>query len=300
MSAPDNITLSYYITTFQKLSYLKVALQDLMDNRLPDEEIVVADGGSKDGTPEWLQQQLAAGRIQHVVSAPDKGEAHGVNRALLACRGTLLKWINDDDVFCYPAIQECKAYMLANPEVDVVGADGFDNYTGQALELVEHKTHFAKWQQTKEPFGFYGPGLMLRRSSLPLIGLTHALSRFVDNEYTYRIMCLPLQVTWYQQPVFVRIINEDSNTLKFLKIKRVEQGINDTYREIATGRPVSELKRERFINGVKRKVYDLIYRRSSTIVPEKYTQQDFATTYAQHRKTLYESFDANKQGKFVR
>ena len=186
MVSPSNpatpIRLSYYITTFQKFSYLKIALQDLIDNRKGDEEIVVADGGSKDGSAEWLAELLAAGKIQQFISAPDRGEAHGVNRAMLACRGELLRWINDDDVFCYPAIAECKAFMLANPEYDVLGADGFDNYTGQSLELVTHVAHFQKWQKEKEPFGFYGPGLMLRRATMELVGVTNALSRFVDNE----------------------------------------------------------------------------------------------------------------------
>ncbi|RAK65775.1 glycosyltransferase [Hymenobacter edaphi] len=300
-STPE-IRLSYYITTFNKLPYLKVALQDLIDNRKPDEEIVVADGGSKDGTPEWLAELLAAGKIQHFITAPDRGEAHGVNRALMACRGTVLKWINDDDVFCYPAIEECKQFLLDNPEYDVIGADGYDNYTGQELELVTHLPHFNKWKAEKEPFGFYGPGLMLRRSALTLIGLTHALSRFVDNEYTYRITSLPIKMAWYRKPVFVRIINPDSNTLKFLNIKRVEQGLNDVYREIATGRPVSQAKRERMINAVKRKVYDLLYRRSSTIAPEKYemTADSFAKLYQQHRDTLYKGFADAKGESFLR
>ena len=36
------IRLSYYITIFQKFSYLKIALQDLINNRQEDEEIVIA------------------------------------------------------------------------------------------------------------------------------------------------------------------------------------------------------------------------------------------------------------------
>jgi glycosyltransferase involved in cell wall biosynthesis len=296
----SDIKLSYYITTFNKLPYLKVVLQDLIENRRPDEEIVVADGGSKDGTPEWLAQLQAEGKIQHFISAPDRGEAHGVNRALMACRGELLKWINDDDVFCYPAIQECRKFMLENPEYDALGADGFDNYTGQELELVTHLPHFKKWKGDKEPFGFYGPGLMLRRSSLTLIGLTHALSRFVDNEYTYRITSLPIKMVWYTKPVFVRIINPDSNTLKFLKIKRIEQGLNDIYREIATGRPVSEVKRDRFVNAVKRKVYDVLYKRSSNISPEKYELTDFGPLYQKHRATLYKAYEEAKGEDFLR
>ncbi|WP_460620260.1 glycosyltransferase, partial [Hymenobacter qilianensis] len=56
--------LSYILTTYNKLPYLKQVLERLMAARQEDEEIVVADGGSKDGTVEYLQGLYAAGRIQ--------------------------------------------------------------------------------------------------------------------------------------------------------------------------------------------------------------------------------------------
>ena len=41
-------TLSYVLTTFNKLDYLKITLPLLIEARKPDEEIVVVDGGSTD------------------------------------------------------------------------------------------------------------------------------------------------------------------------------------------------------------------------------------------------------------
>ena len=43
------ISLSYILTTFNKLAYLKISLPYLIASRQQDEEIVIVDGGSKDG-----------------------------------------------------------------------------------------------------------------------------------------------------------------------------------------------------------------------------------------------------------
>ena len=64
----QDINLSYIITTFQKLPYLKIVLPELIANRLDDEEIVIIDGGSKDGTAEWLQELHAQNKIQQFVN----------------------------------------------------------------------------------------------------------------------------------------------------------------------------------------------------------------------------------------
>jgi glycosyltransferase involved in cell wall biosynthesis len=295
----QEINLSYFMTTFQKLDYLKIVLNDLIASRHPDEEIIIADGGSKDGTAEWLLQLYNEKKIQGFISAKDKGEAHGANRAVLLCRGKVLKWINDDDIFCYKAIRECKDFLLQNDEFDVVAGDGFDNYNGDNLELISHIKHFKKWQKEKEPFGFYGPGFMMRRSSLPLLGMFNCLSRFVDNEYTFRATSLPIKMAWYTRPVFVRVINPESNTLKFLKAKKVEEGLNGIYRKIATGRPVSDLKKQEIVNRVKRKVYDMIYGRSSGIKNNNYQITDIEALYKSHRQTLSTAFENAEGNAFI-
>ena len=96
-------TLSYVLTTYNKLPYLRQVVERLVAARQPDEEIIVCDGGSSDGTPEYLSQLHQAGHIQQFVSERDKGEAHGFNKAMLRAKGELLKLVTDDDAFCYQA-----------------------------------------------------------------------------------------------------------------------------------------------------------------------------------------------------
>ncbi|WP_133273804.1 glycosyltransferase family 2 protein [Hymenobacter radiodurans] len=105
-------TLSYILTTYNKLPYLKQVLERLIAARQEDEEIVVADGGSKDGTAEYLQSLYAAGQIQQFISERDKGEAHGFNKCMLMAQGEIIKLITDDDAFYYPAIREAANFMI--------------------------------------------------------------------------------------------------------------------------------------------------------------------------------------------
>ena len=206
--------LSYVLTTYNKLPYLQQVVERLVAARQSDEEIVVADGGSKDGTPEYLQGLLEAGLIQQYVSERDKGEAHGFNKAMLRAKGELLKLVTDDDAFCYPAIREAKAFMLAHPEVDVLtGNTGLIH-----LEKLDTATlyddvaeNFQRWMAHKEVVWMIGLPLVIRRSSLALTGLFHTGVVQVDTEFTYRITSLNVNLAWSTAMLSVRLENPQSN-----------------------------------------------------------------------------------------
>ena len=92
----DNITLSYIIATRNKLPYLKTGLKKLIAAKKPDEEILVADGASTDGTKEYLEELKKEGKIDFYLSEPDYAESHALNKLFLLANGTLIKIINDD------------------------------------------------------------------------------------------------------------------------------------------------------------------------------------------------------------
>jgi glycosyltransferase involved in cell wall biosynthesis len=207
-------SLSYVLTTYNKLPYLRQVLERLLAARQPDEEIVVADGGSQDGTAEWLRELYEAGRIQQFVSERDKGEAHGFNKCMLMARGELIKLITDDDAFCYPAIREAKEFMLAHPEIDVMSGN-----TG-LIDLDQPSTatlyddvadNFQRWLSSKAVIWMIGLPLLIRRKSLALTGLFHTGVVQVDTEFTYRITSLNANLAWSTAMLSVRIENPQSN-----------------------------------------------------------------------------------------
>jgi hypothetical protein len=207
-------TLSYVLTTYNKLPYLKQVVERLVAARQPDEEIVVCDGGSSDGTPAYLQGLFEAGQIQQFVSERDKGEAHGFNKAMLRAKGELIKLITDDDAFCYPAIADAKNFMLTHPEVDVLtGNTGLIHL--ERLETVSFyddvADNFHRWFNNKEVVWMIGLPLMIRREALALTGLLHTGVVQVDTEFTYRITSLNVNIAWSTAMMSVRLENPQSN-----------------------------------------------------------------------------------------
>ncbi len=210
----SEFSISYIVTTYNKLPYLQQVLGRLVAARLPDEEIVVADGGSTDGTAEYLRGLFQAGHIQQLVSERDKGESHGFNKCMLMAKGEILKIITDDDAFCYPSIREAAAFLHSHPQMDVMMG-----YTGlllleklQSLSLYEDVAdNFKRWLNNKEAVWMIGLPMLIRRSSLALTGLFNTGVVQVDTEFTYRITSLNVNLAWSSHVLSVRIENPQSN-----------------------------------------------------------------------------------------
>lgn len=222
----NDIKLSYVITTRNKFPYLKGILERLIQDTQEDEEIIVADGASIDGTKEYLIQLYKEGKIRQFISEPDQSEAHGYNKCLLAAKGELLKIITDDDVFYYPAIQECKKFMLEHEGYDLLGSDGaaVHWHHPQPFQKTEYYKQYLLWKEKKIPFSFCGLGLMIRKKSLALTGLFNPFFRNTDGEFTLRVTAMPgVNMAWYTGPLWAWLMNSQSNT-RLLR-KRVEKEI---------------------------------------------------------------------------
>lgn len=101
----------------------KIFLQDTVRSVLGQEfasyEHIVMDGGSTDGTSEYIQQ------YPHIkyISEPDRGQTHALNKALAMARGEVIAWINSDD-FYMPATFQCiHDYFTHHPEENIVTGD---------------------------------------------------------------------------------------------------------------------------------------------------------------------------------
>ena len=88
-----NYSISYLISTRNRLPHLKITLAKLIAELQPDEEVVVVDGNSTDGAKEYLQQLFEQGKIHQFVSESDRNQAHGWNKAMLMANGTIIKKI---------------------------------------------------------------------------------------------------------------------------------------------------------------------------------------------------------------
>jgi hypothetical protein len=99
-------------------------------------ELLVADGGSSDGSLQLLNDLVATDPRVRVVSRSDHGPADALNKAYCAARGTLIGWLNADDLYTPGALARAKSALDEHPEWLMLYGDGeeFDTVTG----LINH------------------------------------------------------------------------------------------------------------------------------------------------------------------
>ena len=99
-------------------------------------ELLVADGGSTDGSLETLEALSAEDSRLRIVSRRDSGPADALNKAFRSARGTLIGWLNADDLYAPGALARAVAALNAYPAWLMVYGEGeeFNDETG----LIQH------------------------------------------------------------------------------------------------------------------------------------------------------------------
>lgn len=107
--------------SFGQLAYLKRAAASIADQRKPGVEVehVVQDGGSKDGTREWLETRKD---IRGIAEA-DNGMYDAINRGIIKGEGDVFSWLNCDEQYLPDALDTVREFFVNNPTVDIAAGD---------------------------------------------------------------------------------------------------------------------------------------------------------------------------------
>ena len=87
-------------------------------------ELLVADGGSTDGSLKALETMAGADPRLRIISRSDPGPADALNKAFQAARGTLIGWLNADDLSPPGAFARAVTALAENPEWLMVYGEG--------------------------------------------------------------------------------------------------------------------------------------------------------------------------------
>ncbi len=257
-----NPKLTFLLSTYNKVTYLRQVLERLIPNCIHGDEIIVIDGGSNDGTVKYLGELLNQGLITAFISESDYGEAHGFNKGILMARGELIKFISDDDAFYWSGINLCRDFMLDNPHIDILSSDGgfFDWRHRNLIQASVYKNNYLNYKFHGKPFNFCGLGLFIRRTSIPLLGLFDTNFMRVDAEYSLRVTSGKAQLAWCSNPLWLRILNPSSNSVKQSNRGHIEGEILD---QLHHGSIVIHRKILRHIKDLARPIKKIFIRKPS-------------------------------------
>lgn len=102
--------------SFNARETIERTLESVAEQRYPNVEHVIVDGGSTDGTVEIL---AAAEGIRYV-SEPDRGLSDAVNKGLAMATGEIVGWLNADDFYLPGALHKVAAAWQERPEAEWV------------------------------------------------------------------------------------------------------------------------------------------------------------------------------------
>jgi len=134
--------VSIVVPSFNHERFIETTLRSLISQREDgvDLEILVMDGGSKDGTQKILEQLDA--EIDGWVSEPDEGQAHALAKGFARCTGDVMGWLNSDDVLLPGALASITAYLERKSTIDLVYGDAvWMDVDGRAIKT-QHEVSF--------------------------------------------------------------------------------------------------------------------------------------------------------------
>ncbi|MCL5409297.1 MAG: glycosyltransferase, partial [Patescibacteria group bacterium] len=92
--------ISIIIPSYNKSKYLTYTLQSIIDQKYPNLEVLIQDGGSTDGSVEIIKKFAKSNRkIIKWVSKKDDGQVKAINQGLRKASGEVVTFINADDVY---------------------------------------------------------------------------------------------------------------------------------------------------------------------------------------------------------
>ena len=118
--------ISIVTPSFNQGKYIEDTLRSVVGQELGDLTLqyIIQDNCSTDITSDVLARYNGAEHL-HVRIQPDAGQADALNRGFGYSDGSILGWVNSDDVLLPGALKAVVEVFEGNPSVDVIYGDAF-------------------------------------------------------------------------------------------------------------------------------------------------------------------------------
>lgn len=110
---PDIPTISIVTPSFNQGQFIERTIQSVLSQNYPKLELIVMDGGSTDETLLILKKYKS--KISFV-SQKDKGQSDALNQGIAKATGSIIGYLNSDDMLMPGSLKKVAANFMAHPK----------------------------------------------------------------------------------------------------------------------------------------------------------------------------------------
>jgi glycosyltransferase involved in cell wall biosynthesis len=212
MSSNSFPRISIVTPSYNQGQFLDKTIQSVLTQDYPNVEYIVIDGGSTDSSVEIIHKY--ADRLAYWVSEKDKGQSDAINKGFRRATGTILAWLNSDDLYCPGALSRAAQFFRGHPACGaVIGDLGFIDNDGRAMYVkkavpVNFRRTLYSGCAVPEPAAFYTRGAWEATGDLD-VGLHYLL----DYEYFLRMQARGVRFGLVKAPLAQFRLHADSKTV---------------------------------------------------------------------------------------
>jgi glycosyltransferase involved in cell wall biosynthesis len=109
--------VSVVMPSLNQVAYLELAIRSVLEQNHGSIELIVVDGLSRDGSQDLLMTlQKEYGERLRWISQVDSGPAQAINKALKMAQGSIIGWLNSDDMYTQGAVQRAVQHFQDRPD----------------------------------------------------------------------------------------------------------------------------------------------------------------------------------------
>ena len=124
--------------------FIRATIESVLSQDYGNVEYIVMDGGSTDQTACVVKDY--ASRLTFI-SERDRGQSHAINKGFRLGQGSILAWINSDDVYLPGAISTAVRAFSANPGCGMIYGEGYVmDREGSLQGRFPHSRPFDLWR----------------------------------------------------------------------------------------------------------------------------------------------------------
>ncbi len=100
--------------SYNQGEFIESTIHSVLSQGYPNLQYIVIDGGSSDQTVDVLKRH--SHRLSHWVSEPDGGQAEALNKGFARATGSIMYYLNSDDMLLPGALESVSRFFEAHPD----------------------------------------------------------------------------------------------------------------------------------------------------------------------------------------